>query len=289
MKVMIADDHSMIRGILRRGLKDLGIDDVVMATNGREALQLLPDSGVELVFLDWHMPEMDGLATLKTIRKTPALARLAVIMVTSEAHGDNIKAAIQAGVDQYLIKPFDNAKLHEKVQHIMHHHPTFRSKPQEEKREQRGVDFAQSFIDATVHILGTMAALPITPQAVITEHRPCRVDITSVIGMSGPTSGAAMLSFPQPLATQVIQAFMDDESEPTQECVEDGVEEILNMVVGKARAALAHTSYVFEMSLPTIVRGHGHELPLPKEPCKVWVVPFVVYDQQFLLELRLAT
>ncbi len=138
-----------------------------------------------------------------------------------------------------------------------------------------------------IKTLGTMASLSITAHAICTERRTFQADITSLIGLSGTITGTALLGFPQQLAAQVVSAFLDESAE-TQEGIEDGIEEILNMVVGTARAPLANGPYTFEMSLPTIVRGTQHVIPLPKEPCQVWVVPFEAYDQEFILELRLA-
>ena len=288
MKAMIVDDHRMIRGILSKGLKRLGFTEVVSATNGQEALDLLPDAGVDMVFLDWHMPAMDGLETLKRMQSTLRLHQLPVIMVTSESHSDKIKEAIQVGVSQYLIKPFEDTKLREKVHSVLSNHPAFRQRQAEvASMMQNDVDFAQPFVDATLEVLGTMASLPITPHAICTVSSTFQADVTSVIGMLGTTTtGTALLGFPRQLASKVVRAFLDESGE-TEEGIEDGIEEILNMIVGKARASLANTLYEFDMSLPTIVRGANHEMPLPKEPCQTWIVPFEVYGQEFILELRL--
>ncbi|MES2771845.1 MAG: chemotaxis response regulator CheY [Pseudomonadota bacterium] len=118
MKILVVDDFSTMRRIVRNLLKELGFSNVDEAEDGAVALQKLNNGGFEFVVTDWNMPNMDGLALLQAIRATPALKHLPVLMVTAEAKKENIIAAAQAGASGYIVKPFTAVTLAEKLQKI---------------------------------------------------------------------------------------------------------------------------------------------------------------------------
>jgi two-component system chemotaxis response regulator CheY len=103
--------------ILVRTLKQLGYE-VQEAANGREALEAVEaeNSGVKLVLADWNMPEISGLDLLKRLRRNPALSSLAVVMVTTETEIEQIAEAMEAGANEYVMKPFTQDILVEKLQ-----------------------------------------------------------------------------------------------------------------------------------------------------------------------------
>ncbi|MDR2679127.1 MAG: chemotaxis response regulator CheY [Zoogloeaceae bacterium] len=118
LKILVVDDFSTMRRIVRNLLKDLGYTNVDEAEDGAVALQKLNGGGFEFVVTDWNMPNMDGLTLLQTVRSTPALQHLPVLMVTAEAKKENIIAAAQAGASGYIVKPFTSATLAEKLNKI---------------------------------------------------------------------------------------------------------------------------------------------------------------------------
>jgi two-component system chemotaxis response regulator CheY len=119
MKILVVDDFSTMRRIVRNLLKELGFANVDEAEDGAIALQKLQTVGdFEFVVTDWNMPNMDGLQLLQSIRSSPALSRLPVLMITAEAKKENIIAAAQAGASGYIVKPFTAATLAEKLQKI---------------------------------------------------------------------------------------------------------------------------------------------------------------------------
>ncbi len=103
--------------ILARTLKELGLE-VCEAANGREALEVIEaeKTAVTLVLADWNMPEINGLDLLKRLRQDPDLSRLVVIMVTTETELDQMAAALEAGANEYVMKPFTKEILVEKLQ-----------------------------------------------------------------------------------------------------------------------------------------------------------------------------
>ncbi len=118
MKFLVVDDFSTMRRIVRNLLKELGFTNVDEAEDGAVALQKLNSASFDFVVTDWNMPNMDGLTLLQTIRQTPHLRHLPVLMVTAEAKKENIIAAAQAGASGYIVKPFTAATMAEKLEKI---------------------------------------------------------------------------------------------------------------------------------------------------------------------------
>jgi two-component system chemotaxis response regulator CheY len=118
-KVLVVDDSRTIRTIIKRILLELGYE-VCEAGNGVEALKVLAvdKAAVTLVLADWNMPEMNGLDLVKELRKDPSLASLKVIMVTTETEMDHMTAALEAGANEYVMKPFTKDILMEKLEII---------------------------------------------------------------------------------------------------------------------------------------------------------------------------
>ena len=115
-KALVVDDSRAVRMILARTLKELGFE-VREAANGREALEVIETekAAVSLVLADWNMPEINALELLKRLRQKPELASLAVVMVTTETELDQMAAALEAGANEYVMKPFTKDILVEKL------------------------------------------------------------------------------------------------------------------------------------------------------------------------------
>ena len=114
-KILVVDDFSTMRRILRNLLKELGYLNVDEAEDGNSALVKLRRDPFDFLITDWNMAGMDGLQLLKEVRTDPALCKLPVLMVTAEAKRENIIAAAQAGASGYIVKPFTAATLDEKM------------------------------------------------------------------------------------------------------------------------------------------------------------------------------
>jgi len=104
----------IIRGLLRQ----LGYEQVEEAADGATALAKLREKPFRLVISDWNMEPMTGYELLQTVRADPALARLPFIMVTAEAKSDNVIAAKEAGVSNYIVKPFNAQTLKGKIESV---------------------------------------------------------------------------------------------------------------------------------------------------------------------------
>jgi two-component system chemotaxis response regulator CheY len=116
-KALVVDESRTIRTILKRTLLELGYE-VCEAADGREALAIIDAEGgaVSLVLTDWNMPEMDGLQLLKRLRQNPHLSFLKIIMVTTETELDRMVLALDAGANEYVMKPFTKDILKQKLE-----------------------------------------------------------------------------------------------------------------------------------------------------------------------------
>ncbi|MBP8626577.1 MAG: response regulator [Syntrophorhabdaceae bacterium] len=111
MNVLVVDDFSTMRKIIKNVLKQIGIESVVEAENGKMALDLLKKEEVDLIISDWIMPEMTGIDFLKACKADENIKKIPFVMVTAEAQKGNIMEAIKSGVDNYIVKPFTPEKL----------------------------------------------------------------------------------------------------------------------------------------------------------------------------------
>jgi len=118
MKILIVDDFSTMRRIIKNLLRDLGFNDTTEADDGQTALPMLQTGKFDFLVTDWNMPGMDGLTLLKTVRADENLKDMPVLMVTAEAKREQIVVAAQAGVNGYIVKPFTAVTLKEKIDKI---------------------------------------------------------------------------------------------------------------------------------------------------------------------------
>ena len=114
--ILVVDDYKTMLRIIRNLLKQLGFNNIDEATDGSSALQKLRDKAYGLVISDWNMEPMTGLELLKEVRADTQLDKLPFIMVTAESKSENVVAAKQAGVSNYIVKPFNAETLKAKLE-----------------------------------------------------------------------------------------------------------------------------------------------------------------------------
>lgn len=117
MKALIIDDAITVRMMTKAFLKELGFDDIHIAENGLEALEKLNESDdFALILVDWNMPLMNGLDFIKIVRQEPNYSDLKIMMMTTENSMDKIIEAMDAGINEYMMKPFSKEVLADKLQ-----------------------------------------------------------------------------------------------------------------------------------------------------------------------------
>lgn len=118
MKILIVDDFSTMRRIIKNLLNELGFSNTSEADDGATALPMLKGGGYDFLVTDWNMPNMTGIDLLKAVRADPELGGMPVLLVTAEAKREQIVEAAQAGVNGYIVKPFTAETLKEKIEKI---------------------------------------------------------------------------------------------------------------------------------------------------------------------------
>lgn len=118
LHVLIVDDQMSIRSLIRSGLHQLGVVHIGEAADGVEAMKSLSINPVHLIISDFNMPNLDGLALLKAVRANPPTAKTAFIMLTGRADRELVQKAVQAGVNNYLVKPFNVQVLKGKIEQV---------------------------------------------------------------------------------------------------------------------------------------------------------------------------
>ena len=118
MPILIVDDYKTMLRIIRNLLKQLGFDNVDEAMDGSSALQLLRGKSYGLIISDWNMEPMTGLQLLKEVRADAKLKQIPFVMVTAESKTENVVAAKEAGVTNYIVKPFNAETLKSKLQAV---------------------------------------------------------------------------------------------------------------------------------------------------------------------------
>lgn len=124
MAILVVDDQQPMRKTIAYILRQLGLKDIQFAEDGDAAWKHINSTRVDLVLLDWNMPRLSGLSLLERIRSSEAFAKLPVIMVTAEANTDHVLSAMQAGVTDYVVKPFSPNTLQKKLQDVCSHCPS---------------------------------------------------------------------------------------------------------------------------------------------------------------------
>lgn len=118
MKFLVVDDSATMRRIVINSLQRIGFTEVVEAADGREALERF-DASIGMVITDWNMPNLSGLDFARALRSHPVGARVPILMITTRSVREDILAAVEAGVNNYIVKPFTPQVLKEKIDQLL--------------------------------------------------------------------------------------------------------------------------------------------------------------------------
>ena len=119
MKIITVDDSATMRRIIKNSLKAIGYNDVIEAENGQVGLAKIQNEGVDFVITDWSMPVMTGLEMVRALRDNTATKAVPILMVTAVGQKEEIVQAVGAGVNGYIVKPFEAETLHQKMQQVL--------------------------------------------------------------------------------------------------------------------------------------------------------------------------
>jgi two-component system chemotaxis response regulator CheY len=116
MKVLVVDDFATMRRIVKNILNQIGLKNIIEADDGSTALEVLKKDKVDLIMSDWNMPKVTGLELLKAVRSDESMQDIPFLMVTAEGQKDSVIQTVQAGVSDYIIKPFTADTVKEKLE-----------------------------------------------------------------------------------------------------------------------------------------------------------------------------
>jgi two-component system chemotaxis response regulator CheY len=118
MRILVVDDFSTMRRIIKNILRQLGFNNIEEADDGTTAWEMLNKGGIDFVISDWNMPQMTGIELLRKVRSSEEFADMPFLMVTAEAQQENVIEAVQAKVSNYIVKPFTAETLKQKIDKI---------------------------------------------------------------------------------------------------------------------------------------------------------------------------
>ena len=118
MRVLVVDDFSTMRRIVRNILRQLGFQNIVEADDGTAAWEIINREKIDFIVSDWNMPQMTGIDLLRKVRGSEQFAQIPFLMVTAEAQQENIIEAVQAKVSNYIVKPFTADTMKQKIDKI---------------------------------------------------------------------------------------------------------------------------------------------------------------------------
>jgi two-component system chemotaxis response regulator CheY len=118
MRILVVDDFSTMRRIIKNILRQLGFNNIVEADDGTTAWDVLNQEKIDFVVSDWNMPQMTGIELLRKVRSSEEFADMPFLMVTAEAQQENIIEAVQAKVSNYIVKPFTAETMGQKIDKI---------------------------------------------------------------------------------------------------------------------------------------------------------------------------
>jgi two-component system chemotaxis response regulator CheY len=119
LKVLVVDDQLTMREVTRLALQEMGVRNILDAENGKDAFQKATTQPLDMIISDFNMPEMDGLGLLRAVRGHPAVRKLPFILVTGRGDNALVVSAAQAGVNNYIVKPFTSEMLRGKIEAVL--------------------------------------------------------------------------------------------------------------------------------------------------------------------------
>lgn len=119
MRILVVDDSSTMRRIIKNTLTRLDYEDIEEAENGAEAWKIMCNKEIDILVTDWNMPEMNGLELVKKVRAEDKYKEMPIIMITTEGGKSEVIIALKAGVNNYIVKPFTPQVLKEKLEDVL--------------------------------------------------------------------------------------------------------------------------------------------------------------------------
>jgi len=272
--ILIVDDSTVVKAVMVNALGQSGIPihEIFDAANGQEALQILQNSPIDLVFADINMPVMSGVELVERMHADARLKKVPVIIISTEGSATRMEYLREIGVKAYVRKPFTAEQIHAAVRTVMESMP---SKPEE------------NLAQALESVINTMASLPleiVDPRDLPDMEAPL---VHAHINFTGESSGEIGLLFDPPLASLLAARILglEDKDQLLDDMIEDAVKELLNVVCGQFLTMSFGETPVFSLTVP-------HVFPLGVPACRALlkgphVIAFLVNGYTLLGHTRI--
>jgi len=242
LNILLVDDSSTVRAILGKVLREAGIplDQLYEASNGREALDLLKDQWIDLVFTDLNMPIMDGIELIERLAEDGVMESIPVIIVSTEGSLDRIETLRERGIRAYVRKPFTAEGISQALYDVLGMKPN----------EARDQVLCRVFCDV-LEKLAYLFAEPISTKHVPSSEGRC---IQVTIAFNGPLEGVLSLAVPElvceELAASILGLEPEDPLSRQHGC--DALKEVLNVTCGHLLTSIEGVEPVFHVSPPEL-------------------------------------
>ncbi|HOP07140.1 MAG TPA: chemotaxis protein CheX [candidate division Zixibacteria bacterium] len=273
-KLLFVSDMVLNSQTVRKFLK--GIMEVRVAANPTPEDILEAD----IIVCDMESDPRLMAAQVHSLRAQCGFRDVPIIVASHRSHARHAKDTLQSGATEVIFKPFDGENFVKRVVNAL--------KPVG-KRVKIDNDMVMPFISATIDVIETTTqATAKRTDLFLKRSYTVFGDVTGMMALSGECEGVVAITFKQDLAFKLVAKMADcDETELTAADVHDGIGEIINMISGKAKTSLQETEYKFNISLSTVVLGHGHQIA-HRHNAPVIVIVFEADGQPFAVQLCLA-
>ncbi|MCX7934150.1 MAG: chemotaxis protein CheX [Planctomycetota bacterium] len=279
MKIAVAAASPTVVNMVRGAMQSIKNANAIVVGIDSPALVKETLANGAALLVDWELNEAIAVSFITAARQ--ANAEAPIIILCPKIRLNTVSAGMEAGANGVVTKPFTGEDIVSALEKARSH--ASGAKPA------LNVAFVNPFIAATCNLFRTMCGLEVKRKNLyLKSDYKMFGDISGVMGLSGQANGSVVISLPKALACAMVAKMLGEAAAPDiNDSVRDGVAEIINMIAGQAKAALAETKYHFTISLPSVVVGAGHEIMHKKGTPNI-VIIFDAGEYEFAVQVCLA-
>ncbi|MHC4871340.1 MAG: chemotaxis protein CheX [Planctomycetota bacterium] len=282
MKVIVITDTASTGNIIKGAFKQAKVSDIeTVIVSDSSSVEEHAQNCESVIVLDWDSGESEVNSEIVKSAHT-ACPDVPILLLASKQSSSNTFAGMKNGAKGVINKPIEPESFLKAIAGAMKSH--------HKKGPAINVEFINPFIEATKNVFKTMVGIEVEREKLyLKEDHKMYGDISGVMGLSGSATGSVVISMNTSLALQAVASMLGEEvmEEITPETC-DAVGELINMISGQAKASLTKTKYHFQISIPTVVQGHGHEVTHKKGTPNIVVLFKADNGESFAIQVCLS-